>query len=118
MPCRAVPCHAAGDQDLICNWLGNRRWVDGLQWEGAEGWSQAQDKPWSVKGQQAGLVTSYNTLSFVKVFQAVSYGSMMQLDGWLTWCAGCCARMTKLNAGGDRSVSGSSSSLVTVSTCF
>jgi carboxypeptidase C (cathepsin A) len=57
---------------LICNWLGNRRWVDQLQWEGSQGWSQAQDKAWMVKGQQAGLVTSYDTLSFVKVFQAVS----------------------------------------------
>eukprot|EP00775_Hariotina_reticulata_P005749 gene5749-5989_t len=24
------------DRDLICNWLGNRRWVDQLGWEGAE----------------------------------------------------------------------------------
>lgn len=64
----------AGDQDLICNHLGNRRWVDGLEWSGAQGWSQAQDKPWVVKGKQAGEVTSYGTLSFVKVFQAVSVG--------------------------------------------
>lgn len=63
---------AAGDRDLICNWLGNRRWVDQLQWEGAQGWSQAQDKAWMVQGKQAGLVTSYDTLSFVKVFEAVS----------------------------------------------
>ena len=32
--------HAPGDQDLICNWLGNRRWVDALDWEGAQGWAQ------------------------------------------------------------------------------
>jgi len=73
-PCIAwhVICLIAGDQDLICNWVGNRRWVDGLEWSGAQGWSQAQDKPWVVKGKQAGEVTSYGTLSFVKVFQAVS----------------------------------------------
>lgn len=62
---------AAGDRDLICNWLGNRRWVDQLDWQGKEGWSQADDKPWSVRGKQVGLVTSYDTLSFVKVFEAV-----------------------------------------------
>ncbi|WIA37630.1 hypothetical protein OEZ86_014531 [Tetradesmus obliquus] len=67
----------AGDRDLICNWLGNRRWVDQLQWEGAQGWSQAQDKAWMVQGKQAGLVTSYDTLSFVKVFEA---GHMVPMD--------------------------------------
>lgn len=24
----------AGDKDFICNWLGNRWWVDALDWEG------------------------------------------------------------------------------------
>lgn len=39
----ALPQHVhAGDQDLICNWLGNRRWVDELEWSGSQGWSQAQ----------------------------------------------------------------------------
>lgn len=32
----------AGDQDLICNWLGNRRWVDQLDW------AQARLKPFSI----------------------------------------------------------------------
>lgn len=62
----------AGDQDLICNWLGNRRWVDGLEWSGSQGWSQAQDKPWKVDGKQAGEVTQFDTLSFVKIYGAVS----------------------------------------------
>jgi hypothetical protein len=36
------PPEPAGDQDLICNWLGNRRWVDALDWSGKEGWSQVR----------------------------------------------------------------------------
>ncbi|KAI8464535.1 MAG: serine carboxypeptidase III precursor [Monoraphidium minutum] len=67
----------AGDQDLICNWLGNRRWVDALEWEGKEGWAQAEERPWMVRGQQAGTVTSYDTLSFVRVYQA---GHMVPMD--------------------------------------
>lgn len=69
----------AGDRDLICNWLGNRRWVDALAWSGSEGWSQAQEQPWSAKGSNApaGTVTSYDTLTFVKVFQA---GHMVPMD--------------------------------------
>lgn len=67
----------AGDRDLICNWVGNRRWVDQLDWEGKEGWSQAQDQAWSVKGKQVGLVTNYDTLTFVKIFEA---GHMVPMD--------------------------------------
>eukprot|EP00879_Flechtneria_rotunda_P003621 GHRR01003858.1.p2 GENE.GHRR01003858.1~~GHRR01003858.1.p2 ORF type:complete len:135 (+),score=47.73 GHRR01003858.1:1563-1967(+) len=67
----------AGDRDLICNWLGNRRWVDQLQWQGSEGWSTAQEHAWSVKDQQVGTVTSYDTLTFVKIFQA---GHMVPMD--------------------------------------
>ena len=63
---------SAGDQDLICNVLGNRRWVDALEWSGSQGWSQAQDKPWKVDGKVVGEVAKYDTLSFVKVYQAVS----------------------------------------------
>eukprot|EP00878_Enallax_costatus_P000305 GHUV01000378.1.p1 GENE.GHUV01000378.1~~GHUV01000378.1.p1 ORF type:complete len:521 (+),score=122.91 GHUV01000378.1:129-1565(+) len=67
----------AGDRDLICNWLGNRRWVDQLEWEGQEGWAQAEDKPWAVRGKQVGEVTNYDTLTFVKVFEA---GHMVPMD--------------------------------------
>lgn len=46
--------------------------MDQLDWEGKQGWSQAEDQPWSVRGKQVGLVTNYDTLTFVKVFEAVS----------------------------------------------
>lgn len=64
----------AGDQDLICNWLGNRRWVDALQWSGAQGWATAADKNWTLDGEVVGSVKQYDTLTFAKVFQAVSVG--------------------------------------------
>lgn len=70
----------AGDRDLICNWLGNRRWVDQLQWEGQEGWAKAENKAWSVGGKQAGEVTTYDTLSFVKIFEAVSADVLRLLE--------------------------------------
>jgi carboxypeptidase C (cathepsin A) len=70
--CFTLCLNPAGDQDLICNWLGNRRWVDGLEWSGAQGWSQAKNMPWKVAGQQVGEVANFETLTFVKVFGAVS----------------------------------------------
>jgi len=67
----------AGDQDLICNWLGNKRWVDALEWAGSQGWAAAEVKPWFTKGKQSGNVTSFENLSFVKVFGA---GHMVPMD--------------------------------------
>jgi hypothetical protein len=49
-----------------------------VQWSGSQGWSQAQDKPWKLGGKQVGEVTSFNTLSFVKVYQAVSISTCIR----------------------------------------
>eukprot|EP00892_Ulva_mutabilis_P009379 jgi/Ulvmu1/6813/UM031_0016.1 len=67
----------AGDQDLICNWLGNRRWVDALQWAGAGDWAAAEDCEWEVEGSAAGSIRQAGTLSFVKVYKA---GHMVPMD--------------------------------------
>jgi len=68
----------AGDLDLICNWLGNARWVDGLEWAGAEQWAAAPEAEWSAGGGTAGgTVRSAAGLSFVKVYQA---GHMVPMD--------------------------------------
>ena len=63
----------AGDKDLICNHVGNRRWVDALEWSGKQAWQQAKDEDWSVgKGEKAaaGSVASSGPLSFVRIFDA------------------------------------------------
>jgi carboxypeptidase C (cathepsin A) len=78
----------AGDKDLICNWLGNRRWVDALEWSGAQDWAAAADKPWTVGGRHAGNVTSAGTLTFLKVFDAVSHE---RYRGGGVMCACCMA---------------------------
>lgn len=67
----------AGDQDFICNWLGNRRWVDALPWANASGWHAARDRLWTVDGQQAGSFRSAGALSFLRVAQA---GHMVPMD--------------------------------------
>ncbi|KAL6761011.1 Alpha/Beta hydrolase protein [Haematococcus lacustris] len=67
----------AGDLDLICNYLGNRRWVDALEWSQSTDWATAEDQEWSVKGFPAGQVTEVGPLSFVKVFMA---GHMVPMD--------------------------------------
>ncbi|KFM23919.1 Serine carboxypeptidase-like 49 [Auxenochlorella protothecoides] len=67
----------AGDQDFICNWLGNRRWVDALPWAGAGDWRAARDARWTVDGEQAGVFRTAGPLTFLKVGGA---GHMVPMD--------------------------------------
>jgi len=69
----------AGDKDLICNHVGNRRWVDSLEWSGAAAWRQAADRDWSLPGASgaSGSVATSGPLSFVRVFDA---GHMVPMD--------------------------------------
>ena len=57
----------AGVEDLICNWLGNYRWVNSLPWTGSQAWAASELKPWMVDGSQAGEVRQASGLTFVKV---------------------------------------------------
>lgn len=41
-----------GDQDFICNWVGNRQWVDVLPWHGSDRWPAAVEETWVVDGQE------------------------------------------------------------------
>lgn len=61
-----------------------------VQWSGSQGWSQAQDKPWKLGGKQVGEVTAFDTLSFVKVYQAVSTCIyLLSRTGRGCGCVGC-----------------------------
>jgi cathepsin A (carboxypeptidase C) len=70
-----------GSFDWICNWVGNYRMVEALDWYGANAFRSETLKPWSrIKGQEedasSGLTKSYAGLTFVTVFGA---GHMVSL---------------------------------------
>jgi len=68
----------SGDVDYICNWLGNKKWVKALEWEGQEQFNQADDKPWNLStGKQAGRLRSHKNLKFLQVYDA---GHMVPMD--------------------------------------
>ena len=68
----------AGDKDIICNELGNRQWVDALEWKGSKEWQSAENVTWVLEsGEEAGIVTQVGPLSFVSVKDA---GHMVPMD--------------------------------------
>ncbi|KAI4340430.1 hypothetical protein MLD38_025264 [Melastoma candidum] len=67
----------AGEYDLICNWLGNSRWVNAMEWSGQKGFVGAATAPFNVDGKEAGLLKNHGPLSFLKVHDA---GHMVPMD--------------------------------------
>ena len=68
----------AGENDFICNWLGNHRWVKAMEWSGSARFNAAMPQPFVVDGTTAGDVTELEgSLSFVKVSES---GHMVPMD--------------------------------------
>jgi cathepsin A (carboxypeptidase C) len=71
----------AGDADFICNWLGNRAWVNALEWEGQDGFSKADTKGLKIAGDKEskdyGNVKSSGNFTFMQIYKA---GHMTPLD--------------------------------------
>ncbi|KAH7691705.1 Peptidase S10 serine carboxypeptidase protein [Dioscorea alata] len=67
----------AGEYDLICNWLGNSRWVHSMEWSGQQNFASSEEKQFSVDGEEAGILKSHGPLSFLKVHNA---GHMVPMD--------------------------------------
>ncbi|CAA0814436.1 Serine carboxypeptidase-like 49 [Striga hermonthica] len=67
----------AGEYDLICNWLGNSRWVHAMEWSGRKDFVASPEVPFEVDGSEAGLLKSHGPLSFLKVHDA---GHMVPMD--------------------------------------
>mmetsp|Transcript_6484 Transcript_6484/g.5518 ORF Transcript_6484/g.5518 Transcript_6484/m.5518 type:complete len:96 (-) Transcript_6484:16-303(-) len=67
----------AGDQDYMCNWIGNRDMALKIQWAGQDGFSKAPEISYFVRGgQQIGKLKSFTFgttgghLSFAQIFKA------------------------------------------------
>ncbi|VFQ77808.1 unnamed protein product [Cuscuta campestris] len=67
----------AGEYDLICNWLGNSRWVEALEWSGKRGFAGAANARFVVDGEVKGTLKSYGALTFLKVHGA---GHLVPMD--------------------------------------
>mmetsp|Transcript_68422 Transcript_68422/g.200166 ORF Transcript_68422/g.200166 Transcript_68422/m.200166 type:complete len:486 (+) Transcript_68422:77-1534(+) len=75
----------AGDQDFICNWLGNEKWTLALDWQHKAEFNTASKKPFvltgdetgAMKGKEVGELRSHANFHFLRVYQA---GHMVPLD--------------------------------------
>ncbi|KAK4607545.1 hypothetical protein RGQ29_001408 [Quercus rubra] len=67
----------AGEYDLICNWLGNSRWVHAMEWSGQKQFGASPTVPFVVDDAEAGLLKSHGPLTFLKVHDA---GHMVPMD--------------------------------------
>lgn len=64
----------AGDLDFVCNYLGNRAWTLGLDWDHKAEFNAAEEKDWNSGG---GLARTSNNLTFLQVYDA---GHMVPSD--------------------------------------
>jgi cathepsin A (carboxypeptidase C) len=60
----------AGDQDYICNWLGNQAWAQALPWSHQADFNSTKPVDWAVGSTAAGTLQSSNGFSFLRVFDA------------------------------------------------
>lgn len=67
----------AGEYDLICNWLGNSKWVHAMEWSGQKSFVASPELPFEVDGSEAGVLRSHGPLAFLKVHDA---GHMVPMD--------------------------------------
>ncbi|CAL5352740.1 unnamed protein product [Camellia sinensis] len=67
----------AGEYDLICNWLGNYKWVTAMQWSGQKNFRNAPIASFLVDGIQEGVMRSYGPLTFLKAYNA---GHLVPMD--------------------------------------
>lgn len=60
-----------GDQDFVCNHLGNERLIDKLHWKGATGFGDSVTKTeWNVTGEPVGSVSSARGLNYIVLYNS------------------------------------------------
>lgn len=67
----------AGEEDYVCNWLGNKAWTKKLDWNNATEFNNAEDKDWQVSGKTVAKHRNAANFHFMQVFEA---GHMVPMD--------------------------------------
>ncbi|KAJ7205304.1 Alpha/Beta hydrolase protein [Mycena pura] len=60
----------AGDQDLICNYVGIEAMIQAMEWNGAKGLGKVETQSWTVANAPAGTWVSSRNLTYAKIFNA------------------------------------------------
>jgi len=60
----------AGDQDLICNYVGLEAMMKAMTWNGHTGLGTVETQSWSVNDTPAGTWVTSRNLTYVKIFNA------------------------------------------------
>jgi len=60
----------AGDEDFICNWLGNKAWTKELQWDSKDDFNKAADHEWQTDNKTVARHRSTGPFHFMQVFEA------------------------------------------------
>ena len=63
----------AGDQDVICNYVGQEMLLEKMKWHGSVGMQGAQTLDWTVNGTAAGTWQTARNVTYVKVCPCPSY---------------------------------------------
>jgi len=67
----------AGDEDYICNWLGNMKWTLALDWPHKADFNAATNRDYTMGNKTVAKVRSSNGFTFMQVFEA---GHMVPRD--------------------------------------
>ncbi|KAG9119288.1 hypothetical protein FRC07_005744 [Ceratobasidium sp. 392] len=57
----------AGTYDYICNWVGNQKWTQNLDWTGSTAYTAEKDREWTINGKVAGITRSAHGLTFATI---------------------------------------------------
>ncbi|KAF5393141.1 hypothetical protein D9757_001118 [Collybiopsis confluens] len=60
----------AGDQDLICNYVGMEAMIGAMNWNGMTGLGEVDMQLWNVNGTPAGTWVTSRNLTYTKIFNA------------------------------------------------
>lgn len=72
----------AGDQDLICNYVGIEALISALTWNGGTGLGKVQTQSWTVNGTPAGTWVTSRNLTYVKVWNGSTtpFSSLVEIE--------------------------------------
>lgn len=56
-----------GEYDWICNWVGNSKWVEKMEWSGGDGFRGVEMGSWKLEGETVGRYKAYGGLTFATI---------------------------------------------------